>query len=95
MRPPASATPGGTLHLVSNPAALDSCLAALGARDAVLLLGDGVFALPRLAADAPQRCAVHAEDAAARGVSAGAAETLGEADFVAWVVRYARSVTWT
>ena len=84
-----------TLHLLASPAAAASCRAALAADDAVLLLDDGVFALPALA-KAEFRVGLLAADAEPRGIAAAAgAERLDYADFVAWVVAYDCSVTWS
>ena len=83
------------LHLLASPAAAASCRAALAADDAVLLLDDGVFALPALA-KAEVRLGLLAADAEPRGVGADAvAERLDYAAFVAWVAAYDRSVTWS
>lgn len=83
------------LHLLSDPGAAASCCGTLAEDDAVLLLDDGVFALPALA-KAEVRIGVLAADAERRGVEAGAvAERLDFADFVAWVAACDRSVTWS
>ena len=82
-----------TLHLVSNPDAAASCLAAKADDDAVLLIGDGVFALARLAGT-PSVAALR-DDAASRGMAApDEVRLLSQGDFVDWVVAHDRSVTW-
>ena len=81
------------LHLLANPAAAASCVAAARAGDSLLLLGDGVFALATL--DTPARVGVLRADAEARGVVAPAsAQRISYAEFVEWVVACERSVTW-
>ena len=91
------------LHLLSNPAAANSCLSALADEDSVLLIGEGVLAQPLVAAperstvETPKvRLGVLAEDAERFGLATVAGvERLSYADFVAWVVECERSVTWT
>lgn len=80
-----------TLHILSNPAAAASCTAAMASGDALVLIGNGVFALPSLEAAV---VGVLQDDAAQRGVTMGDAQALTQADFVDWVVRHERSVTW-
>lgn len=82
------------LHLLAAPGAAASCSRTLAEGDGVLLLDDGVFALPALAGT-EARLGVLAADAERRGVPVAAAERLDYADFVAWVAAYARSVTWS
>ena len=82
-----------TLHLLANPAAASACIAAAAPGDAVLLLGDGVFAAARL--PTAMRVGALEEDAAQRGERLHGAEALTDADFVDWVVGHDRSVTWT
>ena len=82
------------LHLLSNPDAAASCLAAVAEGDSLLLIGDGVFALPS-AGSSKARLGVLGEDAAQRGVALPeTAEALSYADFVAWAVACRSSVTW-
>ena len=84
------------LHIVNRPAALPSCLLAAERSDAMLLLGDGVYAAgeARLA-ELPTVVAM-AEDAAARGVSiAPPVAAASYADFVALAAQHDVSVTWT
>ena len=82
-------------HLLANPNAAASCRAALAEGDAVLLLDDGVFALPALA-DADVRVGVLEADAVRLGVSVPSpADRLSYPDFVAWVAAYDRSATWS
>ena len=86
------------LHLLSNPAAANSCLSALADEDSVLLIGEGVLAQPMLlTVETPKvRLGVLAEDAERFGLATVAGvERLSYADFVAWVVECERSVTWT
>lgn len=83
------------LHLLANPNAAASCRAVLAEGDAVLLLDDGVFALPALA-DAGTRLGVLDADADRCGVPIpNTVHRLGYADFVAWVAAYDRSATWS
>ena len=83
------------LHLLSNPDASASCIAALADGDALLLVGDGVFALPTLEVPAA-KTGVLRNDAQARGLEpAPDIQVLSYADFVAWVVDCDKSVTWT
>ena len=85
------------LHVVNRPEALASCVGHVGRGDAVLLLGDGVYAArdPRLAGlDVP--VAAIDEDAAGRAVALpGAVAQLGYDGFVALVVEHDASVSWT
>ena len=83
-----------TLHLLSNPSAAESCLAVAAGDDAVLFLGDGVFALTALGnTSAP--IGVLGDDAASRGVPVpDHVRRMSQADFVDWVVAFDRSVTW-
>ena len=84
------------LHLIAAPSAVDTCLTAVAAGDAVLLLGDGAYAGAdgRLAA-AGLEVAVLAEDAASRGVVAPAAvKQVAYEGFVSLVVAHDVSVTW-
>ncbi|MCE2423911.1 MAG: hypothetical protein J4F45_02235 [Pseudomonadales bacterium] len=84
----------GVLHILSNPDATASCVAAVAEGDAIVVVGDGVFALPRVATSA--RIGVVTEDAADRGVGLpDGVQSLSYADFVAWVVGCRSSVTWT
>ena len=55
------------LHVVSNPDAVDSCLAAAADGDTVLFVGDGVFAQHR-AGRSGIRFGVLEGDATARGL---------------------------
>ena len=82
------------LHLLSKPGAAASCLAAVAPGDAVLLLGDGVFALTALG-DSAAPVGVLREDAASRGVAVpDHVRPMSQADFVDWVVAFDTSVTW-
>ena len=82
------------LHVLSNPDAAASCLAAMSKGDALLLLGDGVFALPNLVAT--ERTGVIARDALDRGITLpDGVDDLSYADFVEWVVACRSSVSWT
>ncbi len=82
-----------TLHILSNPGATASCTAAISEGDALVLIGNGVFALPGLESTVAT-VGILQDDAAERGISAGAVQPLAQADFVDWVVRHERSVTW-
>lgn len=83
------------LHLLNRPEALDSCVAHVVDGDAVLLLGDGVYAAhdPRLAGlDA----SAIDEDADARAVAlAPPVRPVGYDGFVALVTDHDASVSWT
>ena len=82
------------LHLVSNPSAAASCLAAVTADDAVLYVGDGVFALTAQRESAV-RIGVLRDDAESRGVAVpDDVRPMSQADFVDWVVAFDTSVTW-
>ena len=82
------------LHILSNPGAAASCLAAMADGDALLVLGDGAFALPNLVA--PERTGVIGEDALDRGIALpDGVDRLSYADFVEWVVTCRSSVAWT
>ena len=84
----------GILHLLSNPGAAPSCFAAVAEDDAVLLLGDGVFALTARTSS-PVPIGVLRDDAASRGVAIpDHVRQMSQADFVAWVVAFDTSVTW-
>ena len=84
------------LHVVSQPAALDSCLANVADGDALLLLGDGVYAAAdaRLATAGVPVAAI-AEDAEGRGVPLAApVSPVGYDAFVELVVTHDASVSW-
>ena len=83
-----------TLHLLSNPSAAKSCLAVATDDDAVLCLGDGVFALTSLG-NPSARIGVLGDDAERRGVAVPEkVRRMSQADFVDWVVAFDTSVTW-
>lgn len=83
-----------TLHLLSNPSAAASCLAAVAGDDAVLFLGDGVFALTAHG-NPTARIGVLGDDAASRAVAVpDHVRQMSQADFVEWVVAFDTSVTW-
>lgn len=83
-----------TLHLVANPSAAPSCLATAADDDAVLFLGDGVFALTAIA-DPSRGIGVLDDDALSRGVTVpDHVRRMSQADFVDWVVAFDTSVTW-
>jgi len=83
-----------TLHLLSDPRAVPSCLAAIASEDAVLFLGDGVFALTALV-NATVPIGVLRDDAESRGVTVpDHVRSMSQADFVDWVVAFDTSVTW-
>lgn len=86
-----------TLHILSNPAAAESCARALAAEDRLLLLADGVRARGAMA-NAKAACVGvlrDAEDQATAPALPDHVQSLSYADFVAWVVACERSVTWT
>ena len=83
-----------TLHLLSNPSAAESCLAVATGDDAVLFLGDGVFALTSLKKSSAPIGALR-DDAEQRGVAVpDHVRRMSQADFVDWVVAFDTSVTW-
>ena len=84
------------LHVVNGPAGIDSCLANVADGDALLLLGDGVYAASdrRLGAVGVPVAAI-AEDAQGRGVTLAAQVSPVDYDaFVELVVTHDASVTW-
>ena len=82
------------LHVVSNPEAACACLSAACARDAVLLVGDGVFA-HQFVAEAGVRLGVLDDDIASRGLKPSAdVEVLSFGGFVEWVTEFSKTVTW-
>ena len=82
------------LHVLSNPTAAESCLAAASDGDAVLLVGDGTFA-HGIAQRTGIRFGVLEEDMASRGLEPSAAlEALTYAGFVDWVAEFSKTVTW-
>lgn len=82
------------LHLLANPSAAASCLATARAGDALLLIGDGVFAAQSVAATTDCVGVLH-PDAESRGVVApSSVRRISYAEFVQWVVDCERSVTW-
>lgn len=86
-----------TLHILSNPAAAESCARALAAEDWLLLLADGVRAHGAMA-NAKAACVGvlrDAENQATAPALPADMQSLSYDDFVAWVVACERSVTWT
>ena len=82
------------LHIVSNPAALPSCLRAMAGGDRLLLTGDGVYALPRLSPGTP--AAALGEHLDARGIEPpDGVRRIDHGGFVALVVACQSSVTWS
>lgn len=82
------------LHVLSNPNAVETCLAAASDGDAVLLVGDGAFAQD-IAPRPGIRFGVLEEDIRYRGLAPSTAlEPLGYAGFVKWAAEYSKSVTW-
>ena len=84
------------LHIVSSPNALDACFSNLLNEDAVILIGDGVYAASYRSIDS--RIPVYAleSDLAARGIPAATNVMPTDiSQFVALVVQHANSVTWT
>ncbi|SVB53328.1 uncharacterized protein METZ01_LOCUS206182 [marine metagenome] len=87
------------LHIISNPNASAPCTLHLLEDDAVILIGDGVYAitgnnLNNL--DVPVPVYALEADLAARGISPTSGETPANMSrFVALVVEHASSVTWT
>ena len=83
-----------TLHLLADPTSSSSCQAAIAPDDAVLLIGDGVFACRRFDAS-HVRLGLIAEDAESRGIDPpDDVALLDYGQFVEWVVHYPRSLTW-
>lgn len=93
------------LHCLSVPhrhPAFADCLAAAGARDTILLLGDGVYsALPHSEAcirllEHPAQVVLLHDDAAALGVPPGTSpmETVDMAGFVALTEHHPRQLAW-
>lgn len=85
------------LHIVNRPGAPDSWVGYVARGDAVLLLGDGVYAAPdaRLAGLGAPVAAID-DDARGRAVRLPAFVTpLGYDGFVALVVEHDASVSWT
>lgn len=93
-----------TLHLVFATNALADCLRAAVAGDAVLLLGDGVYAAAggngpglRSAQESAIQVRVHALDRRARGLSRLPEPAPADCDddgFVALTEQHARVVSW-
>lgn len=86
-----------TVHILSNPAAAESCAQALAAEDRLLLLADGVRTCGAMV-NAGAACVgvLHdAEDKATTPTVPRDVQLLSYDDFVAWVVACERSVTWT
>ena len=84
------------LHIISNPNASAPCTLHLLEDDAVILIGDGVYAITGNKLDG--RVPVYAleSDLLARGVLATSNVTPTKmSQFVALVVEHANSVTWT
>ena len=82
------------LHVLSNPDAVSPCLCAARDGDAVLLVGDGVYAHD-VAQRPGVRIGVLEEDMVHRGLAPSAAlEALTYGGFVEWVAGYSKSVTW-
>lgn len=97
-----------TLHILFESPfagrALEECRRVASAGDALLLAGDGVYALAGTAADALQALRADgvalfalAEDCAARGVEPAAVPGLGTIDyggFIELTLAHERSVSW-
>lgn len=85
------------MHILSNPAAAESCARALAAKDRLLLLADGVRARAAMVnANAARVGVLHVEqDEPAAAAPQPEMQVLSYDDFVAWVVACERSVTWT
>ena len=84
------------LHIISNPNAISDCTVHLVDNDAVVLIGDGVYAVTgnNLKVSVP----VYAleSDLVARGILATSNVTTTKmSKFVALVVEHTSSVTWT
>ncbi len=86
------------LHIISNPKAISDCTLHLLEDDAVILIGDGVYAitgnnLNNL--DVPVSVYALEADLAARGISPTSGETPANMSrFVELVVEHTSSVTW-
>ena len=84
------------LHIISNPNASAPCTLHLLEDDAVILIGDGVYAITGNNLDVPVPVYALEADLAARGISPTSSETPANMSrFVALVVEHASSVTWT
>lgn len=97
-----------TLHILFESPfaghALEECRRVAGAGDALLLAGDGVYALAGTAADALHALRADgialfalAEDCAARGIASAEVPGLGAVDyggFVELTLAHERSVSW-
>ena len=82
------------LHVLASPEAAESCLAAAAPGDAVLLVGDGVFAHD-VAEHAGIRFGLLRDDAISRGLDLPTGvQALGYGEFVDWVVASGKTVTW-
>ena len=84
------------LHIISNPNASAPCTLHLLEDDAVILIGDGVYAITGNNLDVAVPVYALEADLAARGISPTSDETPANMSrFVALVVEHASSVTWT
>lgn len=85
------------VHLLSNASALNSCLQTIEQNDALLLLGDGVFAArdERLKRLSISISAIN-EDAISRGVELMShVKSVNYDEFVELIVNHHSSVSWT
>lgn len=84
------------LHIVSSPDALDACFSSVLTEDAVILIGDGVYAIQNDSFDSQIPVYTLESDLAARGIPAATNVMPTDiSQFVALVVQHANSVTWT
>lgn len=82
-----------TLHVLANPDAAQTCLDAAADGDAVLLVGDGVFA-HRIAGRPGIRLGVLKDDVMSRGLEPAGLEVLSYDGFVEWAADFGKTVTW-
>lgn len=85
------------LHLItSSPhgsSCLSDCLNVLGTHDPVVLIGDGVYALPKLSLENKIYCI--AEDCVARGIEANRAHAIDHEGLVRLTEQFYPVVTWS
>ena len=84
----------GVLFLVTNHAAVVSCVATAAPDDVLLLLDDAVRALDAWAPAPGLRVCVRAADCPAGGVSSDTVQVIDDADFVRLVTEHDVVVAW-
>lgn len=83
------------LFLVTNHAAVASCVATAAPEDMLLLLDDAVRALDACDLAPGPRICVRASDCPAGGVSGDTAQVIDDADFVRLVTEHDVVVAWS